>query len=272
MLRCRTALSSARRRWLTAGVVCAVFLATAALSSVGQSSGREPQALRVGVPPGIARYKNLGINAVVGLDHGTTTRMLDAIHRAGMYVVGDPVGPDVDRGLVLAAPTFTDEPDGIYVCGQDLPNWLTSMCPGVVGSHTHALAVAAMKSGAQPVLQGGRATRYVNHNVYEQNSLQPPTQRLLIKPAYARTAAALKQVNLMTKYHSGRLYVFAAVDHEPWPLRTRSLLDVDQHLLQAAGLPAPEEPPRVRCSGGVAVRIGWPRSRPRPHRSGRARR
>lgn len=48
MLRCRTALSSARRRWLTAGVVCAVFLATVALSSVGQSSGREPPALRIG--------------------------------------------------------------------------------------------------------------------------------------------------------------------------------------------------------------------------------
>lgn len=51
---------------------------------------------------------------------------------------------------------------------------------------------------------------------------------------------------------------YAAVDHEPWPLRSASLRSVDSTLVQATGLPAPLGAPRVRCSDGVSVRIGWP--------------
>lgn len=51
---------------------------------------------------------------------------------------------------------------------------------------------------------------------------------------------------------------YAPVDHVPWPLRTATLLDVDESLLVAAGLPAPTGEPHVRCSDGVSVRIGLP--------------
>lgn len=57
---------------------------------------------------------------------------------------------------------------------------------------------------------------------------------------------------------SGRGLRYAAVEHEPWPLRTASLGRLDESLMSAAGLPAPVGEPHVRCSDGVSVRIGFP--------------
>lgn len=52
---------------------------------------------------------------------------------------------------------------------------------------------------------------------------------------------------------------YAPVDHEPWPLRAGTLVSLDESLVVAAGLPAPQGEPHVRCSDGVSVRIGRPR-------------
>lgn len=52
---------------------------------------------------------------------------------------------------------------------------------------------------------------------------------------------------------------YAPVDHEPWPLRSAKAMSYDSVLLHAAGFPAPEGEPHVRCSDGVSVRIGTPR-------------
>ena len=56
--------------------------------------------------------------------------------------------------------------------------------------------------------------------------------------------------------HSGLRHARAA--HEPWPLREARLVELDDHLLTAAGLPSPEGEPIVQWSPGVAVRFGWP--------------
>jgi len=52
---------------------------------------------------------------------------------------------------------------------------------------------------------------------------------------------------------------YAPVDHEPWPLREANLIELDDHLVRAAGLPAPTGEPHVRFSDGVTVRVGPPR-------------
>jgi uncharacterized protein YqjF (DUF2071 family) len=58
---------------------------------------------------------------------------------------------------------------------------------------------------------------------------------------------------------AGRLAA-AAAEHPPWLLRRARLLHLDQDLLQAAGLPAPEGVPVVHAADGVRVRIGaWHR-------------
>jgi hypothetical protein len=88
----------------------------------------------------------------------------------------------------------------------------------------------------QAIIGGARGIEYFNHNFYEQDHRQPPTQHLLIEPAYATMAQAVREVNqrvrrlapvinapfaegfvvangtvnVMTKYHRGSLYIFAA--------------------------------------------------------------
>lgn len=53
--------------------------------------------------------------------------------------------------------------------------------------------------------------------------------------------------------------VFAPVAHDPWPLQRAELLELDDTLVTASGLPAPQGAPRVLHSAGVDVRIGRPR-------------
>jgi uncharacterized protein YqjF (DUF2071 family) len=66
---------------------------------------------------------------------------------------------------------------------------------------------------------------------------------------------------------AGRLAA-AAAEHPPWSLRRARLVDLDQDLLKAAGLPPPEGMLVVHASDGVRVRIGaWHRvaaMEPRP--------
>lgn len=56
----------------------------------------------------------------------------------------------------------------------------------------------------------------------------------------------------------GPRLMWAAVDHPPWPVHRAELLELDETLLAAAGLPAPEGDPVVLWSPGVEVRIGLP--------------
>ncbi len=50
----------------------------------------------------------------------------------------------------------------------------------------------------------------------------------------------------------------AQISHPAWPLRRAELLELDDGLVTASGLPAPEGPPRVLHSDGVDVRLGLP--------------
>jgi uncharacterized protein len=55
---------------------------------------------------------------------------------------------------------------------------------------------------------------------------------------------------------------FARAFHSPWPLHRAELLDVDDQLIVAAGLPSPQGDPIVHYSPGVDVRIGRPQRYP----------
>lgn len=51
---------------------------------------------------------------------------------------------------------------------------------------------------------------------------------------------------------------YAIAQHEPWQLHRAEVLDVDDQLMTAAGLPAPEGEPIAHWSPGTEVRIGFP--------------
>jgi uncharacterized protein YqjF (DUF2071 family) len=65
---------------------------------------------------------------------------------------------------------------------------------------------------------------------------------------------------LHSRWYGTTAYV--PITHEPWPLRSAELTDLDDGLVQAIGLPAPAGPPRVLFSDGVEVRLGSPRPLP----------
>lgn len=54
---------------------------------------------------------------------------------------------------------------------------------------------------------------------------------------------------------AGRL-VYARAEHPPWPLTRARVVDLEENLILATGLPAPDRQPLVHHSPGVPVRIG----------------
>lgn len=50
----------------------------------------------------------------------------------------------------------------------------------------------------------------------------------------------------------------AQAEHDPWPLHRADVVAIDDELITAAGLPAPDGEPIVHWSPGVEVRIGLP--------------
>ena len=51
---------------------------------------------------------------------------------------------------------------------------------------------------------------------------------------------------------------YAPISHEPWPLHNATVLNMDDSLVQAAGLPAPQGEAHALFSPGVSVRVGLP--------------
>ncbi len=56
----------------------------------------------------------------------------------------------------------------------------------------------------------------------------------------------------------GGALAYAPVEHPPWPLFRARVEDLNQDLIQAAGLPEPDGEPMVHYSPGVEVKVGRP--------------
>lgn len=114
----------------------------------------------------------------------------------------------------------------------------------------------------------GRATNRIEGNV-----LHSSVERRWPSRAYSRTSVevggAIDRPDELAVFLSARwgLYsrglfgglMYAPVDHEPWPLYNAHVEQIDQNVVQAAGLPAPSGDAHVMFSPGVSVRIGRPR-------------
>lgn len=60
---------------------------------------------------------------------------------------------------------------------------------------------------------------------------------------------------LVTTTRRGRFTFFGAIEHEPWPLHDASLVTLDDHLVEAAGLSPGSGNPIVHYSPGVTTMI-----------------
>lgn len=69
---------------------------------------------------------------------------------------------------------------------------------------------------------------------------------------------------LLSASRRGRLW-YAPVEHPAWSLHEAHVHHLDDHLVGAAGLPAPSDRPHVLWAPGVDVRVGRPTRLPRSH-------
>lgn len=56
----------------------------------------------------------------------------------------------------------------------------------------------------------------------------------------------------------GRL-IYTQIEHEPWPLARCRVLELNQTLMEASGLPSPQSAPLAHFSAELHVKIGYPR-------------
>jgi uncharacterized protein YqjF (DUF2071 family) len=63
--------------------------------------------------------------------------------------------------------------------------------------------------------------------------------------------------------HIGGRLAYTQIEHEPWPLARATVLALNQNLIEAAGLPTPDDQPLVHYAAEVQVRIGFPTSHSR---------
>ena len=50
---------------------------------------------------------------------------------------------------------------------------------------------------------------------------------------------------------------YAQIQHDPWPLARATLLELNQNLIEASGLPSPQGSPLVHYSADLDVKIGY---------------
>jgi uncharacterized protein YqjF (DUF2071 family) len=105
------------------------------------------------------------------------------------------------------------------------------------------------------------AIRYTSRRIFPAPG---PGHDITVRPGRRRPERDLSELDhfltarwaLYTRYGS-RLAAVAA-EHPPWPLHRATVESLDQSVVEAAGLPAPEGDPLVHFSPGVSVRIGFP--------------
>jgi uncharacterized protein YqjF (DUF2071 family) len=88
-----------------------------------------------------------------------------------------------------------------------------------------------------------------------------PTSRFTVRIGPAVEATALDHFLTARWALHSRWYgttVHVPIVHPPWPLRSAELLDLDDGLVAASGLPSPVGAPRVLYSDGVEVHLGTP--------------
>lgn len=128
-----------------------------------------------------------------------------------------------------------------------------------------AIAVARLAFGLPYCWADATVDRHgdrLHYRVDRRRPHAPATTRITVEAAEPVPAAATTELEhfltarfgLLTLRRSRLLH--GPVDHPPWPLRRGRLLDLDDGLVAAAGLPTPVDPPLVHVADGVPVRVG----------------
>lgn len=146
---------------------------------------------------------------------------------------------------------------GVFFMSLDIDRWL----PALVARGAYRIPYCV--GDVRHVRVGDLVTTSVRRRWPEPDS-GPATASIAV-----RVGASIDEPDELTTFLSARWGLisgppgtrlgYAPVDHPQWSLHTAELLELDETLVRAAGLPDPVGEPHVLYSPGVPVRIGAPR-------------
>jgi uncharacterized protein YqjF (DUF2071 family) len=179
---------------------------------------------------------------------------------------------DLRTPVAPALPWFTSFPETnvrTYVRGPDGREglWFLSLDAGrlepvLVARSTYALPYMWSRMAAE---RDGRVMRYRSERRWPGPT--PAASRITVEIGAPLAPEDLTERDhyltarwqLYTRIGFKALLARSVVDHGPWPLHRATVRELDQTLLTAGGLPAPEGEPVVHWSPGVRTRISGPR-------------
>jgi uncharacterized protein YqjF (DUF2071 family) len=173
---------------------------------------------------------------------------------AGVRAPFTPALPWLSRFPETNVRTYVRGPDGrsgIWFFSLDAAR----LAPVVVAHLTYALPYVW---SAMSVRVDGPVQRYRCRRHHEPGRRCDATVRVGPPiPAPSPIEQFLTARHRLYSVRSGRM-VAADAEHGPWPLRRAEVLDLDQNLVEAAGLPTPAGELLAHASAGVLVRVsGW---------------
>jgi len=155
--------------------------------------------------------------------------------------------------------TYVVAPDGrrgVWFCSLDI----TRLSPTLVARVAYGLPYCWAH---MTITQSGDDWRYSSRRRWPRSTAGSRSRiHLRVGPLLAEGDESELDLFLSARWALGstlgRLTLWAEVDHQRWPLHRAQLLEVDQTLTDAAGLPRPTGEPHVLWSPGVDVRIARP--------------
>jgi uncharacterized protein len=161
--------------------------------------------------------------------------------------------------------TYIVDPDGrraVWFYSLDI----SRLIPALVARVTYRLPYcwASMTIESTRTVDGpvGEVRRYISQRRWPKGEAAS-TVAVRIGPAIAPDDVSELDHFLTARWALGSTWakrlMWAKVDHQVWPLHAAEVLECDESLMVAAGLPAPTGTPIARWSPGVEVSIERPR-------------
>lgn len=189
---------------------------------------------------------------------GSAWLTLVALRLTGTRLPGTLPVPVLSAFAQINVRTYVRGPDGepgIWLVSVDADRlWVTACARLLLGTPCF-LAREDIATG-----RTGRTIRYLGIRY----ARRPPAAcKLVVEPGEA-TEPDERDLWLTDRWHAytrhAGILLCLPVRHEPWPLRTASLVSLTETLTPAAGLPVPSGEPSIRYSDGVTeVTMGLPR-------------
>jgi uncharacterized protein YqjF (DUF2071 family) len=208
----------------------------------------DPDALRPHLPPGLEP----------DLMDGAAWITLTPFRVEGFRVLGSPILPGVSSFEETNLRTYVRHAagtEGLWFLSLDVSSALTAVF-GRLAAPYHLARLSVTVDGGRVRYQcERRLSGPARHDLTVEVLPEPPSDPSDLVDRLTGRWRAFSGAR-------GRVVATIPVQHEPWPLQAARLVDLDETIVTATGLPAPTGQPLVHFSPGVDARLGAPQPIP----------